>query len=88
VTQDEIGSVFARLKGGARLVLTGARSEMDARMVTITWLGYGQFLREERMPRRDAVTRAYAMDDVELREMLHTKELRPGEPIDSVTLSN
>ncbi len=88
MTQDEIGSLLVRLKGGARLVLTGPRSDADATTVTITWFGYGQFLREERAPRRDAVTRAYAMDDVALRAMLGARELRPGEPIESVTIAS
>lgn len=87
MTQDEIGSLLVRLKAGARLVLTGSRSDADATTFTITWLAYGQFLREERAPRRDAVTWAYAMDDVALRAMLDARELRPGEPIESLTIS-
>ena len=80
-------ATLVRLKAGARLVLTGPRSEADPTTVTITWFGYGQFLREERAPRRDAVAWAYAMDDVALRAMLGARELRPGQPIESVTIS-
>lgn len=91
MTQDEIGGVLASLKGGSRLVLTGPRSETDREMVVITWLGYGQLLREERMAcettGRVEATRAYAIDDVALRVMLGARELRPGRPIETVTIS-
>jgi hypothetical protein len=57
----------------------------------VTWLGYGQFLMQDRAPARPTGAwaqgaSAFAIDDAALRGMLSSQELAPGRRIESVGL--